>query len=30
MKSKSWLAAMTVVLDRVETSGDLAVIRRGG
>jgi transposase len=30
MKSKSWLAAMTVVLDRVETSGDLAVIRRWG
>jgi transposase len=29
-KSKSWLAAMTVVLDRVGTSGDLAVIRRWG
>jgi transposase len=30
MKSKSWLAAMTVLLDRVGTSGDLAVIRRWG
>ena len=30
MKSKSWLAAMTVVLDRVWASGDLAVIRRWG
>jgi len=30
MKSKSWLAAMTVALDRVGTSGDLAVIRRWG
>ena len=30
MKSKSWLAAMTVVLDRVGTNGDLSVIRRWG
>ena len=30
MKSKSWLAAMTVVLDRVGTTGDLSVIRRWG
>ena len=30
MKSASWLAAMTVVLDRVGTSGDLSVIRRWG
>jgi transposase len=29
-KSKSWLAAMTVVLDRVGASGDLSVIRRWG
>ena len=30
MKSKSWQAAMTVLLDRVGTSGDLSVIRRWG
>jgi transposase len=30
LDSKSWLAAMTVVLDRVGTSGDLSVIRRWG
>ena len=30
MTSKSWLAAMTVLLDRVGTSGDLSVIRRWG
>jgi transposase len=30
MKSKSWLAAMTVLLDRVGASGDLTVIRRWG
>jgi transposase len=30
MTSKSWLAAMTVLLDRVGTSGDLGVIRRWG
>jgi transposase len=30
MKSKSWLAAMTVLLDRVGDSGDLSVIRRWG
>jgi transposase len=30
MKSKSWLAAMTVLLDRVGASGDLSVIRRWG
>jgi transposase len=30
LESASWLAAMTVVLDRVGTSGDLAVIRRWG
>lgn len=30
MRSKSWLAAMTVALDRVGTSGDLSVIRRWG
>ena len=30
MKSKSWLAAMTVVLDRVGASGDLSVVRRWG
>jgi transposase len=30
MKSKSWLAAMTVALDRVGPSGDLSVIRRWG
>lgn len=30
MKSKSWLAAMTVLLNRVGTSGDLSVIRRWG
>ena len=30
MESKSWLAAMTVLLDRVGTSGDLGVIRRWG
>lgn len=30
MKSKSWLAAMTVLLDRVGSTGDLAVIRRWG
>jgi transposase len=30
MKSKSWLAAMTVLLDRVGTTGDLTVIRRWG
>ena len=29
-RSKSWLAAMTVVLDRVGTSGDLSLIRRWG
>lgn len=29
-KSKSWLAAMTVALDRVGASGDLSVIRRWG
>ena len=29
-ESKSWLAAMTVLLDRVGTSGDLGVIRRWG
>jgi hypothetical protein len=29
-KSKSWLAALTVVLDRVGASGDLTVIRRWG
>lgn len=29
-KSKSWLAAMTVLLDRVGASGDLTVIRRWG
>ncbi|UUW92558.1 IS110 family transposase [Pimelobacter simplex] len=30
MRSKSWLAAMTVALDRVGTGGDLSVIRRWG
>jgi hypothetical protein len=30
MKSKSWLAAMTVALDRVGASGDLSLIRRWG
>ena len=30
MTSKSWQAAMTVLLDRVGTSGDLSVIRRWG
>jgi len=30
MTSKSWQAAMTVLLDRVGTSGDLGVIRRWG
>jgi transposase len=30
MKSKSWLAAITVLLDRVGTTGDLTVIRRWG
>ncbi|MGH3816000.1 MAG: IS110 family transposase [Pseudonocardiaceae bacterium] len=30
LDSKSWLAAMTVLLDRVGTSGDLSVIRRWG
>ena len=30
MGSASWLAAMTVLLDRVGASGDLAVIRRWG
>lgn len=30
LDSKSWLAAMTVVLDRVGTTGDLSVIRRWG
>jgi transposase len=30
MKSKSWLAAMTVLLDRVGANGDLSVIRRWG
>ncbi len=30
LDSKSWLAAMTVLLDRVGTGGDLAVIRRWG
>ena len=30
LESTSWLAAMTVLLDRVGTSGDLAVIRRWG
>jgi transposase len=29
-KSKSWLAAMTVVMDRVGPRGDLAAIRRWG
>ena len=29
-KSKSWLAAITVVLDRVGTTGDLSLIRRWG
>ncbi|RHW28304.1 IS110 family transposase [Nocardioides immobilis] len=29
-KSKSWLAAITVVLDRVGATGDLTVIRRWG
>jgi transposase len=30
LDSKSWLAAMTVVLDRVGTTGDLSAIRRWG
>lgn len=30
LESKSWLAALTVVLDHVGDSGDLAVIRRKG
>jgi transposase len=30
LDSKSWLAAITVVLDRIGDSGDLAVIRRWG
>ncbi|WP_409333305.1 transposase, partial [Trujillonella humicola] len=30
LESKSWLAALTVVLDRVADSGDLAVIGRWG
>jgi hypothetical protein len=30
LDSKSWLAAMTVVLDRIGSSGDLSVIRRLG
>jgi transposase len=30
LDSASWLAAMTVLLDRVGTTGDLAVIRRWG
>lgn len=30
LDSKSWLAAMTVLLDRVGTSGDLSVIRHWG
>lgn len=30
LEAKSWLAAMTVVLERVGTSGDLSVIRRWG
>lgn len=30
LDSKSWLAAVTVVLDRVGSSGDLSVIRRWG
>lgn len=30
LDAKSWLAAMTVVLDRVGTSGELSVIRRWG
>ena len=30
LESKSWLAALTVVLDRVGDSGDLGVIRRWG
>jgi transposase len=30
LESASWLAAMTVLLDRVGVSGDLAVIRRWG
>ena len=30
LDSASWLAAMTVVLERVGTTGDLAVIRRWG
>jgi transposase len=30
MKAKIWLAAMTALLDRVGTSGDLTVIRRWG
>ena len=30
LESKSWLAALTVALDRVATGGDLGVIRRWG
>jgi transposase len=30
LESTSWLAAMTVLLDRVGTTGDLAVVRRWG
>jgi transposase len=30
LESKSWLAALTVVIDRVGTSGDLSVIGRWG
>ncbi len=30
LESKSWLAAVTVALDRIAASGDLSVIRRGG
>lgn len=30
MRSKNWLAAMAVAMDRIGTSGDLTVIRRWG
>lgn len=30
MRSKNWLAAMTVALDRIGTTGDLTAIRRWG
>jgi transposase len=30
LESKSWLAAVTVALDRIASSGDLSVIRRWG